>query len=103
MLGMFGFAQGRKVRAQIRRVYLNTDATESTWVDELEGIVGSITPDEHSNSGQESVGMAVVMNLTYYKLTVDNSVMYEIDTLNCKRIINGVDQMAGVRNALLLD
>jgi hypothetical protein len=103
VLAMFGFAQGRKVRAQIRRVYLNADTTESVWVDELEGIVGSITPDEHGNSGQESVGMAVVMNLSYYKLTVDNTVMYEIDTLNCKRIINGVDQMAGVRDALLLD
>ncbi|MDY3572302.1 phage major tail tube protein [Enterobacter hormaechei] len=103
VLAMFGFAQGRKVRAQIRRVYQNADGTQSTWVDELEGIIGSITPDEHSNSGQESVGMAVVMNLMYYKLTVDSSVMYEIDILNCKRIINGVDQMSGVRDALLLD
>jgi phage tail tube protein FII len=47
--------------------------------------------------------MAVVMNLSYYKLTVDDNMMYEIDTLNCKHIINGVDEMAAVRDALLLD
>ena len=38
--------------------------------------------------------------LQYYKLEIDNRVMYEIDMVNCVRVIDGVDQMADVRNAL---
>ena len=40
------------------------------------------------------------MALQYYKLEIDNRVMYEIDMVNCVRVIDGVDQMADVRNAL---
>ncbi|MCO8167875.1 phage major tail tube protein [Pseudomonas sp. 21LCFQ02] len=39
-------------------------------------------------------------NLNYYKLEIDNAVMYEIDILNCIRIIDGVDQLAVVREHL---
>lgn len=38
--------------------------------------------------------------LQYYKLEVDGRVMYEIDMVNCVRVIDGVDQMAEVRSAL---
>ncbi len=40
------------------------------------------------------------MALQYYKLEIDGRVMYEIDMLNCVRVIDGVDQMADVRIAL---
>ena len=40
------------------------------------------------------------MALQYYKLEIDGRVMYEIDMVNCVRVIDGVDQMADVRNAL---
>ena len=40
------------------------------------------------------------MALQYYKLEVDGRVMYEIDMVNCVRVIDGVDQMADVRSAL---
>jgi len=36
----------------------------------------------------------------YYKLEVGGSVMYEIDMVNCVRVIDGVDQLADERNAL---
>ncbi|EGH24729.1 major tail tube protein, partial [Pseudomonas amygdali pv. mori str. 301020] len=37
---------------------------------------------------------------TYYKLEVDGRVVYEIDALGMKRVINGVDQLAAERSAL---
>ena len=40
------------------------------------------------------------MALQYYKLEIDGRVMYEIDMVNCVRVIDGVDQMADVRSAL---
>lgn len=39
-------------------------------------------------------------NLNYYKLEIDGAVMYEIDILNCIRVIDGVDQLAKVREHL---
>jgi P2 family phage contractile tail tube protein len=38
--------------------------------------------------------------LTYYKLTVDGEELVEIDAINMIRIINGVDQLAGQRQAI---
>ncbi|MNJ22116.1 Phage tail tube protein FII [compost metagenome] len=38
--------------------------------------------------------------VTYYKLEVDGRLVYEIDPLGMKRVINGVDQLAAQRSAL---
>ena len=38
--------------------------------------------------------------LQYYKLEIDGRVMYEIDMVNCVRVIDGVDQEAAVRSAI---
>ncbi|WP_407596994.1 phage major tail tube protein [Pseudomonas aeruginosa] len=37
---------------------------------------------------------------SYYKLEVGGRLMYEIDPVNCVRVINGVDQLASVRRDL---
>ncbi|MBL5919781.1 phage major tail tube protein [Lelliottia amnigena] len=102
VLALFGFVQGRTVRAQIRRTYKDSQQQLHEWVDELEGLISSITPDEHGTDSQESVGNAIVMNLSYYKLTVDGNVIYEIDPANMKRVVNGVDTLAAERQMLLM-
>lgn len=38
--------------------------------------------------------------MTYYKLEIDGRVMFEIDPVNCVRVIDGVDQLAAERAAL---
>ncbi|HBO9818405.1 TPA: phage tail protein, partial [Pseudomonas aeruginosa] len=38
--------------------------------------------------------------VSYYKLEVDGREVYEIDPVNGVRAINGVDQLAGMRNDL---
>ncbi|PLV26388.1 phage major tail tube protein, partial [Pseudomonas guariconensis] len=38
--------------------------------------------------------------VTYYKLEVEGRVIYEIDPLGMKRVIDGVDQLAAQRQAL---
>jgi P2 family phage contractile tail tube protein len=35
----------------------------------------------------------------YYKLEVDGAVVYELDPVNCIRIINGRDELAAERDA----
>ena len=38
--------------------------------------------------------------LAFYRETIDGTVVHEIDVVNMKRIINGVDQMATIRTAI---
>ena len=40
------------------------------------------------------------IGVTYYKLEVGGVVIYEIDPVGMRRVINGVDQLAGQRNDL---
>lgn len=44
--------------------------------------------------------LSVKANLTYYKLTVDNKVLIEIDLLNMIEVINGVDMLQEQRKAI---
>jgi P2 family phage contractile tail tube protein len=104
VLGLFGFVKGRKVRAQIRRTFKDMTTNElSEWVDEVEGLISNLTPDEHGADGQESVAYSITMNVNYYKMTVDGFVYYEIDPLNMKRVVNGVDTLADERRMLGMD
>ncbi len=48
----------------------------------------------------ESGDMKVKLPLTYYKLTIDNVVMIEIDVVNFIEIVNGVDMLAKQRQAM---
>jgi P2 family phage contractile tail tube protein len=104
VMGLFGFVKGRTVRAQIRRTFKDMTTNElQEWIDEFEGLISAMTPDEHAPSGQESVGYSVTMNINYYKLTIKGQVYYEIDPLNLKRVVNGVDAMAEERSMLGMD
>lgn len=101
ILGLFGFVKGRTVRAQIRRTFKDVTTNElSEWIDEVEGLISSLAPDEHGSDGQESVGYSITMNVNYYKMTVDDQVYYEIDPLNMVRVIEGEDTLATERQML---
>lgn len=102
MMALFGFIPGRPTRAQARRTYRDNTGVLHTFVDEFEGIVGNITPDAHGTDGKESVGLSVTMHLSYYKLTVDDQVIFEIDPQNMKRVIDGVNVLEDEKNALLM-
>ncbi|MCS2152362.1 phage major tail tube protein [Scandinavium goeteborgense] len=102
VLALFGFIPGSSTRVQVRRTYRDTDGALHTFVDEMEGIIGTITPDEAGTDSKESVGMSVTMNLSYYKLTVDGKEIYEIDPANMIRSVNGVNVLADEKDALLM-
>ncbi len=48
----------------------------------------------------EKALLTLTMMLEYYKLTIDGVIIHEIDILNMKRLINGVDQLAARRAVL---
>lgn len=102
VMALFGFIPGSSTRVQLRRTYRDTDGVLHTFVDEMEGIIGTITPDEAGTDSKEGVGMSVTMNLSYYKLTVDGKEIYEIDPANMIRSVNGVNVLADEKDALLM-
>ena len=58
----------------------------------------TVDPGEWAAGSKAEFKYAV--DVTYYKLEIDGRVMFEIDPINCVRVIDGVDQLADVRNAL---
>jgi uncharacterized protein len=48
----------------------------------------------------EQATLKASLAISYYRLTVDGVDVIEIDALNMKRIVHGVDQLASVRTAL---
>ena len=44
----------------------------------------------------------MTMNVSYYKLTIDDRVIYEIDPQNMNRTINGVNVLQDEKDALLM-
>ena len=64
----------------------------------LRGGLREVDPGEWSGGSKAEFKYAV--DVTYYKLEIDGRVMFEIDPINCVRVIDGVDQLADVRNAL---
>ena len=64
----------------------------------LRGMVNEVDPGEWKPAGEAEFKYAI--SVSYYKLEVGGVRMYEIDPVNCVRVINGVDQLASVRRDL---
>lgn len=67
-------------------------------------ITGKIRDDKPSNwkHGDKAEWDYAIMVKTY-KLTLDGQLLYHIDPLNFIRVIDGVDQLADMRRAMMLD
>ncbi|MHA1067000.1 phage major tail tube protein [Enterobacter ludwigii] len=101
VLSLFGFIPGGKTRVQARRIYKDSAGTLHTFIDEMEGIIGTLESDEHTSDGQEGVGFTVTLSLGYYKLTVNDEEIYLIDPPNMIRAVRGVNVLQAEKDALL--
>lgn len=62
---------------------------------------GRIAEIDHGNAkAGDDAPLKVKMALSYYKLTVDNQVLIEIDLLNLINVVDGTDTLAAHRAAL---
>lgn len=96
-LKIYGLASGSALDANWRGVFkAGTD-----YVAVVVTTRGMITEVDFGDwKSGEKAEFKYAANLNYYKLEIDGAVMYEIDILNCIRVIDGVDQLAKVREAL---
>lgn len=56
--------------------------------------------DPGSAKSGEKTQLKLTVALKYYKLEVGGATVHEIDVMNLKRVINGVDQVEAIRGAI---
>ena len=64
----------------------------------LTGSISSFDPGAFEAGAMTEASFEVAIR--YYKLTLANEILHEIDVENMKRIINGEDQLESLRTAM---
>jgi uncharacterized protein len=100
ILAKFGLYNQNAVRLIFRGAQRN-DTQEQAYVVTAQGMVTSINLGDISPGEKNTI--TVNMALRYFKLTIDNRVIYDIDVDNMIRIIYGVDQLEGQRKLIGLN
>lgn len=94
----FGLADGSAFNAVFRGSFKEHKARTTSVVATLRGMLKEL--DFGDWKPGEPAEFKYAIAVSYYKLEVAGSLMYEIDPVNCVRVINGVDQLASVRRDL---
>lgn len=90
---------GRQERFVFRPMQMGeTDFTATTIIATVGGLItspemGDLKPGTNST-------LKLSMDVRYYRLEIDGQEIWEIDLVNAKRVIGGVDQMASARAAM---
>ena len=98
MMKYFGLSDQTGCNAVFRGAFKGLKGATTGVVATLRGGLREVDPGEWSAGSKAEFKYAV--DVTYYKLEIDGRVMYEIDPINSVRVIDGVDQLADVRNVL---
>lgn len=94
----YGLADQTAFNAVFRGSFKGQRGATTAVVATLRGMLKEIDPGDWKagEAGEFKYAVAV----SYYKLEVAGRLMYEIDPVNCVRVIKGVDQLASVRRDL---
>lgn len=98
VLAKFGVVEGASVPLVVREALESFDGTVKQVVRTMRGKITEL--DEGTSKPGEIPLLKVTMNLTYYKMQHDGTVVHEIDAENMVRTINGSDALAAIRGAL---
>lgn len=92
VLSQFGLAEGTDVQLTARGSLESLDGTKTPVVVSMRGKIRSAEPSSWQ-AGQKAT-WTITVSLRYYRFVQGGSTIHEIDVLNMKRIIGGVDQLA---------
>ena len=98
VLRQFGLLDQNAVQVAIRGALVDNGTAATAIVCNATGHFKEFDPG--SFTAGEITEAEFTMGLRYYKLTVDGSVVHEVDVENMTRIINGADQLASIRAAI---
>ena len=97
-LKFFGLADGSGFNGTFRGAFKGRKGKITPVAVTLRGTLKDIDMGDWKSGDKAEIKHSV--GLTYYKLEVDGRLVYEIDALGMKRVIDGVDQLAAQRAAL---
>jgi hypothetical protein len=97
-LKLFGLGDGNTVPLVFRAATQSDDGDVTPVRIVMRGMLKEV--DKGTWKPGEKATLAFKMNVRYYKEEVDGEVIHEIDIDNFVRIINGVDVLADMRDAL---
>jgi len=97
-LKFFGLADGNGFNGTFRGAFKGLKGQINPVVVTLRGTLKEVDMGDWKSGDKAEVKHSV--GVTYYKLEVDGRLIYEIDALGMKRVIDGVDQLAAQRAAL---
>ena len=97
-LKYFGLADGTAFNAAFRGAFKGQKGAVTAVVATLRGRLKEVDLGDWKAGDPAEIKHAIAV--TYYKLEIDGTVMYEIDPVNSIRVVNGVDQLAAMRTAL---
>lgn len=100
VLALFGVIEGSTVPFTIRAALESYDGTVTPVVMNMRGKITSIDPGTWTPG--QLAPLNVSMMLTYFKQQHGDTVVHEIDVENMVRVINGVDSLEAIRNALAI-
>ncbi|UVK81970.1 phage major tail tube protein [Pseudomonas sichuanensis] len=97
-LKFFGLADGNGFNGTFRGAFKGLKGQINPVVVTLRGTLKEVDMGDWKSGDKAEIKHSV--GITYYKLEVDGRLVYEIDALGMKRVIDGVDQLAAQRAAL---
>ncbi|HDK0835009.1 TPA: phage major tail tube protein, partial [Escherichia coli] len=100
VMGYLGLIPGAKTRFEIRSAYTDNYGVNFERIDTYEGLITAITDDAQGTDSKSAVGQSVTIAPSYYKRVQNGKIIYEIHPAKMKRVINGVDVLAGVARIL---
>ncbi|VWB35397.1 phage major tail tube protein [Burkholderia arboris] len=98
VLRFFGLVDQGAFNGVFRAVFMDRNGKTKNVAVYLRGMLYEVDPGEWKPG--EKVDAKYSVSCDYYKLEVDGAIVHEIDIFACKRVINGVDQLAEVRKGL---
>ena len=94
----FGLADGTAGNWVFRGAFKGLKGAIKPVVATLRGMLKELDMGDWKPGDKAEVKHGIAVS--YYKLEIDGRLMYEIDVLGMKRVIDGVDQLAAQRQAL---
>ena len=83
-----------------RAAMVSDDGAKKPVVVAMRGLLTSVDPGTWKPG--EEMPLQINMGLRYYKLEINGAVVYEIDPVNYKAVINGTDQLETTRQHLAI-
>ena len=97
-LKFFGLTDGTSFNGTFRGAFKGLKGAITPVVVTLRGMLKEVDMGDWKPADKAEFKHSVAV--TYFKYEIDGRVMYEIDPLGMKRVVNGVDQLAAQRSAL---